>query len=164
MKICETCKEAKPADSFWPSGIRRVTSRCKPCLGKKDTANRKRRAAQTPKLADDTTKTCSKCKQVKTALEFHPNISEPGGRHRQCKTCANQAVRASADKTGRLQSAGETLHCNSCDTTKPGSEFRYRKTQCRSCVNVYVRAKRGDPREFITVCCPPWICVVTSLS
>lgn len=44
---------------------------------------------------------CAKCDAVKPSSEFHRHRTGPGGLHSWCKTCANEAQKASREKHGR---------------------------------------------------------------
>lgn len=148
MKVCTKCCESKPSDSYWPQGSRRCISKCKVCLSKQSLTVRRNKAAVTSKLSDNAPRTCCKCKQAKVASDFHQNPTEPGGRHRQCKPCADRAVHDATEKTARMQADGKDMLCRSCDTIKPATAFRRGRAQCCACVNAWVKAKRRDPREF----------------
>lgn len=93
MKTCSRCKVGRPADSFYPSKVRKdgLSSWCKGCEVEKA---RKRR--KTPdRFRGDGCKECPGCSKVKPFSEYFTTAHLKDGLYCYCKTCQREAGKKS---------------------------------------------------------------------
>ena len=96
-KICSRCGLRKPKRCFyssvWSDGF---TAACKECLTKENGARTKyrRRGFLETGVMRPAVKKCSKCKLIKSGLDFHISRHHPDGLRPDCVQCVNESKRS----------------------------------------------------------------------
>ena len=91
-KKCRKCEHTKPASEFyvkkaWGGASERLSANCKPCDNARS-SERYRGLTKTfvPKITLSE-KTCSTCKETKSASEFYSSVQNRTGLKARCRTC-----------------------------------------------------------------------------
>jgi hypothetical protein len=91
-------------------------------------------------------KTCSKCGEIKLALDFYKDTSRKDGLYPACKKCHNTRTEAYATKTKLVKKTLIKQTCKLCKIEKSVSEFTARPSSasgylsfCKPCRNKKMR-------------------------
>jgi len=146
-KECSKCREIKPLSEFHRDRKRKdgYSYICRDCTRERDMTRRQKLRDRTPEeIPNVESKTCSKCLEAKSTIEFYRELHSPDGFSGKCKQCICEQKRSHYRKLaerspGKIPSK-ENKRCPLCGGVKSVSQFYKGKgkpdgyrTLCKEC-------------------------------
>lgn len=130
LKTCSRCYKTKEITEFYHDSSREdgLSTKCKKCESDSRKLRRQKLQKRSPdKIPDITSKTCSKCGEVKPVMEFYRSLRNNDGYYNPCKACCLKQKQSYHRKlAARSQNqipSTKTKRCPKCDEVKPVSKF-----------------------------------------